>query len=362
MYNMFHILMGCIATSLITLAITPVVKKIAFFVGATDKPDKRRVNKIVMPSMGGLAIFISFFVSLFFIQNIEASIIPPLFVASLIIVVTGVIDDIKEISPKIKILGITISAIIIFFWADIGFNSITLPYIGYVEMGIFSLPLTIIWILGITNAVNLIDGLDGLASGVTMIGLTTMGIIGFFFLGTANIAIPLMIFTLIAAILGFFPYNFFPASIYLGDTGSLFLGFMVSTFSLYSLKNVTFFSLIIPLVILAIPITDTFYAILRRKLNKRPISEADKDHMHHRLMVLGLSHRQTVIFIYCIAMIFSILALLYPLSSFWGSVLITGLLLLGLEVFVEIIGLVGENNRPLVTLIKKWASKFIKKK
>jgi len=136
---------------------------------------------------------------------------------------------------------------------------------------------------------------------------------------------------------------------------------MISVFSLNSLKNVTLVSLIIPIVILGIPITDTFYAILRRKFNRKPISKPDKDHMHHRLMVLGLTHRQTVIFIYLIALIFSIIALLYPISSFWGSVLITIFLIFGLELFVEMIGLVGENNQPLITMIRNMTEKLNKK-
>lgn len=358
---MFHILLGCIATAFLSMVLTPIVKKIAFRIGAVDKPDKRRMNKKIMPSLGGIAIYISFFLSIVFIQQIHSSIILPLFVSSTIIIITGVVDDIKEISPKLKVLGILLASLILYYWANIGMNSITVPFIGRIEMGYFSLPITLIWIMGITNAVNLIDGLDGLASGVTMISLTTMGVIGFFFLNVADIGIPLMLFTLVAAILGFFPYNFFPASIYLGDTGSLFLGFIVSAFSLYSLKNVTFISLVIPIVILGIPITDTFYAIIRRVANKKPIAQPDKEHMHHRLMVLGLSHRQTVIFIYLIALIFSIIALLYPISSLLGSVLITITLLISLELFVELIGLVGNNKRPLIKRIRLFMNLINKK-
>ena len=162
-----------------------------------------------------------------------------------------------------------------------------------------------------------------------------------------------MMFTLVAALIGFLPYNFHPAKIYLGDTGSLFIGFMISVFALYGLKNATFITIIIPVIILGVPITDTVYAILRRILNKKPISQADKHHLHHRLMQMGLSHRQTVLVIYGIALIFSSISLLYPISSFWGSVLLTVATLLGLEIFVEVIGLVGESRRPLLNFIKK---------
>ncbi len=161
-----------------------------------------------------------------------------------------------------------------------------------------------------------------------------------------------MMATLVAALLGFLPYNFHPAKIYLGDTGSLFIGFMISVFSLYGLKNATFITLIIPVIILGVPITDTLYAILRRLLNKKPISQADKHHLHHRLMQMGLTHRQTVLVIYGIALIFSFISLLYPLSNLWGSILLTVATLFGLELFVEAIGLVGDTRQPLLNGIK----------
>lgn len=232
-------------------------------------------------------------------------------------------------------------------------TTITLPFLGTVTLGWLSLPITLIWILAITNAVNLIDGLDGLATGVAIIALSTSAVTGYFFLNVTNTFISIMMFTLVAALIGFLPYNFHPAKIYLGDTGSLFIGFMISVFALYGLKNATFITIIIPVIILGVPITDTVYAILRRILNKKPISQADKHHLHHRLMQMGLSHRQTVLVIYGIALIFSSISLLYPISSFWGSVLLTVATLLGLEIFVEVIGLVGESRRPLLNFIKK---------
>ncbi len=231
-------------------------------------------------------------------------------------------------------------------------TSITLPFIT-IHLGWMSLPITWIWILAITNAVNLIDGLDGLATGVAIIALTTMGITAMFFLNVGNIFVSIMIFTLVAACIGFLPYNFFPARIYLGDTGALFIGFMMSVFSLFGLKNATFITLLIPVMILGVPITDTVFAIFRRLLNKEPITHADKRHLHHRLMQIGLTHRQTVLVIYGIALIFSFISLLYPISTLWGSILLTVAVLIGLELFVETIGLVGEDRQPLLNGIKK---------
>lgn len=361
MYDMYEVLIMGVFTVLISLILTPIVRKTAFKIGAVDHPDKRRVNKNVMPTIGGLAIFLSYFISVYFLQPITNEVIFPILVASSVIIITGILDDIKDISPKSKVLGIVIAALIVFFFADISMNMITVPLIGEIQLGILSLPVTLIWILAITNSINLIDGLDGLASGISIIALTTMSIISFFFLPGEGVFIFIQIFTLVCAIIGFLPYNFNPARIYLGDTGALFLGFMISIFSLYGLKNVTVISLIIPITILGIPITDTVYAMLRRHLNKMPISSADKHHMHHRLMSLGLTHKQAVLAIYAVAIIFSFIALLYPISSMLGSIIITGALLVGLELFVEMIGLVGENRRPLLNKLRDMAKKINKK-
>lgn len=362
MYDMFQVLVFCIFTVVISFILTPLVKKLALKVNAIDKPGERRVNVKAMPTLGGLAIYLSFYISLFFLQPIPIKQIFPLFIASTIIIITGVIDDLIEISPRLKMLGIVMGALIIYYAADIRMDLVTFPLIGEVHLGIFSLPITLIWILAITNAVNLIDGLDGLATGVSIIALTTMGIIGFFFLTISDVAVPIMIFTLVAAAIGFLPYNFFPARIFLGDTGALFLGFMISIMSLQGLKNATLITLIIPVVILGIPITDTIAAILRRRLNQRPISSADKMHLHHRLMTLGLTHRQTVLAIYCIAAMFSLIALMYPISTFIGSIMLTIGLLLGLELFIELIGLVSEERRPLLTRLKRFAKKVNRKR
>lgn len=361
MYNMFHVVLGWIATIVLSLGITPFVKAFAFKIGATDKPDKRRVNTKEMPTIGGLAIYLAYFISMFFFQPLPFEQIMPLFIGATLIIITGIIDDVKEISPKMKLLGILLAALVIYFIGDIKMTTLSLPFIGTFELGWLSFPLTIVWILAITNAINLIDGLDGLAAGVSIIALSTMGIIGYFFLNVMNIPITIMIFTLVFATLGFLPYNFNPAKIFLGDTGALFLGFMISVMSLQGLKNVTLISLIIPIVILGIPITDTIYAMLRRYLNNMPISSADKHHMHHRLMSLGLSHKQTVLSIYGIALLFSLIALLYPLSTLLGSILLTVAVLFGLELFVELIGLVGENRSPLLNALKRIAEKLNRK-
>lgn len=363
MYDMYQVLIFCLLSVGICALITPLSRRLSFKIGAVDKPNKRRVNTQVMPSSGGLAIYVTFFFSIFVLQRISLSMSIPIFISSTIIIITGLIDDIKEISPKLKMLGLVLAALFITIVSDLTVELVSIPLLGDIDIPfLLGFPLTIIWILGITNSVNLIDGLDGLASGISIIALTTMGIISIFFLNDGSFITSIIIFTLVGSILGFLPYNFNPAKIYLGDTGALFLGFMISVVSLQGLKNVTLISLIIPIVILGIPITDTIYAILRRKLNNLPVSVADKHHMHHRLMNLGLTHKQTVLVIYLVASIFSMIALLYPVSSMVGSILITVALLIGIEIFIEIIGLVGEDRRPLLNKLRKFGDRINRSK
>lgn len=357
---MFIIIVKLLMVMIIAAVITPFVRRLAFVLGSVDDPNARRVNKTPMPTMGGLAIFISFNIGAFVLLRTQfpSHELFALTVAECVIILTGMVDDIQEISPKLKMFGIIIAGLVVYFLAGIKMDVITIPFFGTHQLGWLSLPVTLFWIMAITNAVNLIDGLDGLAAGVSIIGLTTMGVMAYFFLALPNTYIAILIFLLVASLIGFLPYNFHPASIFLGDTGALFIGFMMAVLSLKGLKNVTFISLIIPILILGVPITDTLYAILRRLLNRKPISQADKHHLHHRLMQLGLSHRQTVLIIYGLALIFSFISLLYPISSLAGNILLTIMTFIGLELFVESIGLLGDRREPLINFITKIVKKM----
>lgn len=355
----YSILMRLFMTFLLSLIVTPVMKILAFRMGAYDEPGERRVNTKIMPTAGGLSIY---FVFSFSCIVLFQSIIPfvyiwPILLSSGVIVVTGLIDDIHELSPKKKSIGILIASLITYFYAEIRIDLVTLPFLGQVDLRWVSLPVTLFWILAITNAVNLIDGLDGLASGVSIISLTTVGVIGYFFLHADSAYVPIVIFILVASIAGFFPYNFYPAKVFLGDTGALFLGFMIAVMSLQGLKNVTFITLITPMIILGVPITDTVYAIIRRILNKRPISSADKMHLHHRLLSLGFTHKGAVMTIYALSLVFSFIALLFSYASNVASVLLIVFSVFGLELFIEMIGLVGENHQPLIFVLKMFGNK-----
>ncbi|HFU4222536.1 TPA: glycosyltransferase family 4 protein [Streptococcus suis] len=357
-------IMVIISTMVVAAIATPLVRFLSFKVGAVDNPNARRINKVPMPSAGGLAIFIAFsLATLVFLPRIVTHInyhgtylhyIWPLIVSSLIIIITGYIDDVKELDPAPKMFGIVLAATLIWFFTEFHFDSFKIPFGGplLIFPSWLSFFLTVLWIVAITNAVNLIDGLDGLVSGVSIISLTTMGIVSYFFLHDSNIFLTLTIFILVAAIIGFLPYNYNPAIIYLGDTGALFIGFMIGVLSLQGLKNSTAVAVVTPMIILGVPITDTVVAIIRRKLSGKKISEADKMHLHHRLLSLGLTHRGTVLVIYAISFLFSLTSLLLNVSSRLGGVLLVLTMGLGVEVLCELIGIFGENRMPLLNLLR----------
>ncbi|KFN92670.1 undecaprenyl-phosphate N-acetylglucosaminyl 1-phosphate transferase [Tetragenococcus muriaticus PMC-11-5] len=228
----FQFILKLIATMFLSVILTPLLKLLSFKIGAVDRPDERRVNNKTMPTAGGLSIFISFTVAVLweFNNTLDSQRVWPMLIAAFVIVLTGLMDDIYEITPAQKTLGIIFASLVVYFIGDIGIDALSIPFVGSFQLDWLRLPMTLIWILAITNAVNLIDGLDGLACGVAVIALVTIGLTSYFFLPTNGVPLAIMIFSLVAAITGFFPYNFHPAAIYLGDTGALFLGFMISVF------------------------------------------------------------------------------------------------------------------------------------
>ncbi|MDQ0156941.1 glycosyltransferase family 4 protein [Robertmurraya andreesenii] len=333
-----------------SVLITPLVKKLAIAIGATDKPNARKVHQKIMPRLGGLAIYISFIIGFLILRPTDDSISAvPIIIGSFIIIITGVLDDRFELSAKVKLIGQLLAAGVVVL-GGIQLEFINMPFGGELQFGIFSIPLTILWIVGITNAINLIDGLDGLAAGVSSIALITISgmaiLMGDMFVMSVGLI-------LLGSTLGFLVYNFHPAKIFMGDTGALFLGFMISVLALLGFKNITIFSLIVPIIILGVPISDTFFAIIRRFVNKQPLSAPDKSHLHHCLLRLGYSHRQTVLIIYGIAAMFGLAAVIFSQATLWGALLVMGVLLIAIEVFVEKIGLIGKDYKPLLKFLSQ---------
>ncbi len=300
-------------------ALTPLVKKLALRVGAVDKPDPRKVHKTLMPRMGGLAIFLAFTVGVLLWGGLSLRVIG-LLISSAMIVALGIVDDIHSLSPRLKLLGqLLASVVLVSFGVYVKFLSNPLGE-GMLDLGWLGVLVTIIWLVGITNAVNLIDGLDGLASGWSAISALTMALTSL--LSGELWAGVLAVFLAMAA-LGFLKHNFHPASIFMGDTGSMFLGFALGALSIMSFsKGATVMTVFIPILILGVPIFDTSFAIFRRVRSHKPVFQADKGHLHHRLLSLGLSHRQTVLVIYGITLVFSALALLLTLLTTTQSIIL----------------------------------------
>lgn len=295
---MAGLLTGVITAFLISLLMTPYIKKVAFRVGAVDRPDERKVHSRIMPRMGGLAIFLAFTITILLVEPMTKSIVG-LLAGGALILLLGIADDIVGVSPRVKILGQILAAgVLVGFGVKISF--LTNPFGGEMfKLPIAGVPLTIFWIVGVTNAVNLVDGLDGLAGGLAAIASLTLAVIGW---SNDQMMIVVPAVVLSASICGFLKYNFHPAKIFMGDSGSLFLGYMLAGLSVYGLtKGAAVVSVFVPILILGIPIFDTLYAIVRRFINNQPIFEADKGHLHHRLLAIGLSHRQTVFVIYGIS-------------------------------------------------------------
>lgn len=284
--------------------LTPWTRKLSYKIGALDVPNRRKMHRSPTPSGGGIAIFLGFLVAFLFINRVNPSIIG-FISAAFVIIILGVFDDILSLSPLPKLIFQSLAAFILIY-SGVRIDMSVLLRGHVAEFGYLSIPLTYLWIVGITNAINLIDGLDGLAAGVSCIAAFTIAAVAMFG-GQVTVAVLAMIVAFAA--LGFLPHNFH-SKIFMGDSGSMFLGFSLAALSVMgSVKLAAAFSLFVPMIILAIPIFDTIFAILRRIINGRPIYEGDKKHIHHRLLDLGFSPFQAVIIIYILSLMFGGLAI-----------------------------------------------------
>ncbi len=290
--------------------LTPYAKQLAYKIGAIDVPeDNRRVHKKPIPRLGGLAIYLSFTTTAIVAVLLNKSMgfyseLKGILLGATLIIIIGIIDDIKPISAKYK-LAAQILAALIAVYSGVTIDFIKFPLAntesGLVFLKALKIPMTIFWIVGITNTVNLIDGLDGLAAGVTTIASLSLAAVAY---STGQYNVALLLAVLAGSSLGFLPYNFNPAEIFMGDTGSLLIGYLLATISIEGvIKSATTIAVAIPVLALGVPIFDTTFAIVRRLVNGRPIMEADKGHLHHRLLDCGLSQKQTVLILYFISSI-----------------------------------------------------------
>lgn len=339
--NYMEYILAFLIAFIVAFCTTPVVRRIAIKMGAVDIPkDERRMHSKPIPRLGGLAIIIGFFIAVIFtlISRMidmhflfEDMRIPGLILGSIIIAIVGMIDDSKTLKAWVKLIFQILAALVVVF-SGIRIEEITNPFssMGMTFLGILSIPVTVIWLVGITNAINFIDGLDGLAAGISSIASISLLFILF---ASGQTAFIFLTAALAGAALGFLPFNFNPAKIFMGDTGSNFLGFVLATISVMGLvKSYAAFAVALPLLVLGLPIFDTAFAILRRLFNGKPIMEADRGHLHHKLIDMGFSQRQTVIVLYIVSLVLGICAVELAANGVFKAII----LLVSVGIFIII--------------------------
>lgn len=325
-------------------ALTPLARRLAVRFGAVSVPGGRHVHERSIPRLGGLAIFGAFFAPLAAFFVVESAVAEAftrdsrralgLAVGGTILCLVGVVDDTRGLRAAHK-LWAQVAVGVLAFYCGFRIDAVALPIVGALPMGIFALPVTVLWVVGIVNAVNLIDGLDGLAAGVVFFAGLTNFIIAFIS-GSALVA--LLMAAMMGAVIGFLFHNFNPARIFMGDSGSYFLGFVLAATSLAGApKASTAVSLLVPVVALGVPIFDTLFAMVRRFLERRSIFSPDRGHIHHRLLDMGVTHRRAVLIIYGVSIVFTVSAIAISLGRDWQigvALLAASVALVGLVRFV----------------------------
>jgi len=347
-----YVLLYLVAFTL-SVFLVPMVRRVALRVGAIDLPDRvRKIHASAVPRMGGVAIFIAFVVPVvcayvigalwvqdsvvYAVLREDFSRAVGLLAAATLILCLGIYDDIHHARPRVKVLVQMIAALIL-CWVGIRIDRIGNPFGGgMIEFGWLAWPLTVFWVIAITNAINLIDGMDGLGPGVGLFVAGTMFLISLFF--QAPLVAPVMA-ALVGAIIGFLIFNFHPAKIFMGDSGSLFIGFLLAAIAIQgSVKKSTIVALLIPIVALALPIIDTVMAIARRWSRGLPMSVADKQHVHHRLIKLGFSQREAVFVLYGVSVILGCVALVIAVLGSAMGIAIAGGTIVAIIVAVHVLG------------------------
>ena len=315
-----------VVAMIVALLVTPLVILLAKKTGAMDAPNDRKVHKKPIPRIGGLAIYAGFMAAIIFVAikfGLNGEMIKEtvgLTFSGSLIVALGLLDDYKNLPAKLKLLGQICAAAVLVLIFNIRIDFVTDPFGDYIYLEWFAIPATMFWLVGLTNTVNLIDGLDGLAAGVAAIASFTILLVA---LEQNFILVAVMTAALAGAAVGFLKYNFNPAQIFMGDTGSMFLGFMLAGISVTgAVKSVATIALIVPIFALGLPILDTTFAIVRRLRGGVPIFKPDKGHLHHRLLGVGFTQCQAVLLMYVISALFGLSAIALTAVSCKIAVLI----------------------------------------
>ncbi len=302
-------ILALICALVISTILTPIIRELLIRWEVYDKPDFRKMHLRPIPSMGGLAIYTGFIVSVFMFVKMNKFVSSMIMCATLLVIL-GIIDDFYILSTPGKLMGqIIVAVLTIFSGVKIEFVS-SFSLFGeknMIYLQYLSVPITIVWILAVINSVNLIDGLDGLAGGITTIVALTLAVVGYLrepelLSGEKIHYVIRLALILTGATIGFLWFNFHPASIFMGDTGSMFLGYVLAVISIMgAMKGATMVALLVPLLALGLPLFDSILAVLRRKVDGKPIFSPDKEHFHHQFLDIGLSHRQVVLLFYLIS-------------------------------------------------------------
>lgn len=327
----FMYLAGFFIAFSITMMTTPLSKKFAIKVGAIDQPKERGVHIVPTPLAGGSAIVISFILTALMMAPMMAGFISREFygiiIGGILITTVGFLDDVYQLSPRIRIFFQILAALIVVFTGT-KIEWLSWPWAehGLINLHTFGSFMTVIWIVGLTNALNFLDGLDGLAAGVASIAAFSFMAISFLFGAPVSVLLGAI---LAGSCIGFLPHNFNPATIFMGDTGSTFLGYMLAALSIQGLtKSYTVITVLVGAIVLGLPIFDTSFAIFRRIANKQSIAQADRGHLHHRLVDKGISHRRAVLTMYAVAGGFGISGVLFAMQDFVLAAIIVATILL----------------------------------
>lgn len=339
----------------ISLGLTPLVKRYSIAAQAYAKENSRTVHHGLISRIGGVAIYVAFMVSAALFVKADTALFGIL-IGATIMFLAGLVDDLVDIKPMVKLV-LEVAAALLLVSCGVGVDVLRLPFGIKIDFGLVSFLFTVVWIAGITNAVNLIDGLDGLAGGMSVVILVITGSLA---LIDRRPDVVSLCFMLAAATLGFLVYNAYPASIFMGDCGSLFLGFMISGISLLGFKSSTVLTLALPILLLMIPIVDTLSAILRRTLKGMKFSQADKSHIHHLLMK-QFGHPWTVLIMCGLTGLFGLCAYVYLLNKNMGLVSIF-LMLAAVELFIEKSAMISEKYHPMMGLWRRVKRVFRRKR
>ena len=332
----------------ISLLLVPVCKYIGLRLGIYAVENARTVHHGRIVRIGGVAIYAAFMLSLVILWQADVK-LNGILIGGFLIFMGGLLDDIYDLSPKLKLLFQVSGACVALFVGNLSLANLHILSFEISNPIIVKL-FSFFWLIGITNAINLIDGLDGLSSGICTIVTGTIGLLGFF-MGRRDVCI--IALTLSGAILGFLPYNFHPASVFVGDCGAQFMGFTIAALSLLGFKSTAVITLGLPILVLFIPISDTLIAIIRRKLKGQKIMEADRGHLHHVLMFkLKLGHRRTVLILYFVTLMFALASILTYFNPLLGLVVIL-IMILAANVFIEYTGMINPRWHPILSLVNK---------